>query len=266
MNILKHELKSNLKVFFFWTLGLFFLVFAGMTKFTGFGADSGVDVTKVFDQFPKVILAVFGMVGLDVTTLGGYYAILIYYVLVCIAVYGISLGIHVINGESIDKTHEFIFTKPRSRQTILLYKLLSARIYLLAFSILSYVFSILAIGTLHFDNTIQKPILLFTITVFLTGLFFCSIGSFLAAITKRLEKGSFYGNLFFLAAFLMSVIYDMLENSGLLKLLAPFKYFNPRDLLDGKLDPFFVVFCVLCTLLLEASAIYLFQKKDLNAV
>jgi ABC-2 type transport system permease protein len=266
MNILKYELKSNLKVFFFWTLGLFFLMFAGMTKFTGISADNGTNMSELFDQFPRVVLAVFGMVGLDITTIGGYYSILVYYVLICIAVYGMSLGINAVNRESIDKTHEFLYTKPRTRRSILEMKLLAACIYLIAFTALSYLFSISAISTLKFENTINKPIILFTITVLITGLLFCAIGTFIATVTKKIEKGALYGNLFFLASFLFSVIYDMFENGGLLKFLAPFKYFNPNDLLEGNLDIVFVLLCIVCTILLAISSFILFEKKDLNAV
>jgi ABC-2 type transport system permease protein len=266
MNILKHELKTNLKVFFFWTLGLFFLMFAGMTKFTGISADNGVNMSELFDQFPRIVLAVFGMVGLDITTLGGYYSILVYYVLICIAVYGMSLGINAVNRESIDKTHEFLYTKPRARRTILELKLFAACIYLVAFTVLSYLFTISAISTLNFENTINQPIILSTITVFLTGLLFCAIGSFIAAITTKIEKGALYGNLFFLTTFLTSVIYDMFEDGGILKLFAPFKYFNPNDILEGKLDIVFVLLCIVCSILLIFSSFLLFEKKDLNAV
>lgn len=266
MNILKYELKTNLKVFFFWTLGLFFLMFAGMTKFTGISANTGTSMSELFDQFPRVVLAVFGMVGLDITTIGGYYSILVYYVLICIAVYGMSLGINAVNRESIDKTHEFLYTKPRTRRSILEMKLLAACIYLIAFTALSYLFSISAISTLKFENTIKEPIILFTITVLLTGLLFCAIGSCIAAVTPQIEKSALYGNLFFLAAFLISVIYDMFEDGGILKLLAPFKYFNPNDLLEGKLDIVFVLICIVCTILLTISSFILFEKKDLNAV
>lgn len=266
MNLLKHELKTNLKVFFFWTLGLFFLIFAGMTKFTGIGANNGVNISEVFDEFPRIVLAVFGMVGLDITKIGGYYSILIYYVLVCIAVYGMSLGINAVNRESIDKTHEFLFTKPRTRRYIIEMKLLAAFIYLVVFTILSYLFSVVAISTFKFENTIQKPIFLFTITILLTGLFFCAIGSFIATITSKTEKGALYGNLFFLASFIMSVIYDMFEDGGLLKILAPFKYFNPNDLLADKLDVVFVIFCIVCSIALISGTLILFERKDLNAL
>lgn len=266
MNILKYELRAGLKAFLFWSLGLFVLVYMGMIKYTGIGAATDLNVMDLINQIPRVMLAVLGMIGIDITSLGGYYSILIYYVLICISVYGLSLGIHAINREEIDKTYEFLYTKPRSRFYILKIKLLTAFIYLVSFSFLSCIFSYLAIYTLKINNTIQKPIILFTVTILLTGLLFCAIGSFVAAITKRTEKGAMYGNLLFLITFVISILYDMLENGGLLRLLAPFKYFTPWDILEGNLDIGYVILCISCIIILEIGALLFFEKKDLNGL
>ena len=138
MNILKRELRAGRKTFILWTIGLFFIMFAGIAKYTGFSGEA--NITELFDSFPRIVLAVFGMVGLDVTSLGGFYSVVVYYGIICAAIYGVSLGCRAVNEEAIDKTYEFIFTKPRSRSFILGMKMLSAFIYLTLYSILSYAF------------------------------------------------------------------------------------------------------------------------------
>ena len=75
MNILVRELKAGRKAFLFWSLGLFVLVFMGVVKSTGVTADGG-GLAALLDSFPRVVLAVFGMVGADIGTFGGYYAVL----------------------------------------------------------------------------------------------------------------------------------------------------------------------------------------------
>ena len=72
MNIIKKEFRFGLKPFLFWLLGMSFLLVAGMTKYTAI--EGGADITAIFEQFPKIILAVLGMSGgVDITTLWRYY-------------------------------------------------------------------------------------------------------------------------------------------------------------------------------------------------
>lgn len=263
MNILKRELKTGRKAFILWSIGLFFIMFAGMTKFTGFSGDPGA--LEIFDSFPKIVLAVFGIVGVDLTTLGGFYAIVVYYGIICMAIYSVSLGCHAVNREVIDKTYEFIFTKPRSRTAILNRKLLAAFIYITLYSLLNYIFSLAVIATLNIENTITGPILLFTLSLWLIGLLFCTLAAFIAAVIRDAERGIMLGNLIFLATFILGMIYDMLENGGALRFLSPMKYFLPKDLLADHLDPLFLVFCLVLIGAFYFAAVRMLEKKDLIA-
>jgi hypothetical protein len=101
MNILKRELRDGLKPFIFWTIGLFVLVFAGMTKYMGIET-SGSSLNELIDKFPRVVLAFMGMVGVDINTFGGYYAILVYYALICAVIYAIHLGSNAVSRETVD--------------------------------------------------------------------------------------------------------------------------------------------------------------------
>jgi len=141
MNILKRECRANLKTFLFWNLGLFVLAFTGMTKFTGIAAATGgEDINKILNQFPKVILAVLGISSVDISTLAGYYSILAFYALICGAIYAIHLGNNAVSREIVDKTYEFIFTKPCTKTYVLGMKVIAGRLDL-GFLALSIVFN-----------------------------------------------------------------------------------------------------------------------------
>lgn len=262
MNILKRELRAGLKPFILWTIGMFLLVFAGVYKFQGIGAE-GVDINVLLDQFPRPVLAVLGMAGVDISTLGGYMSILFYYVLICAVVYAVHIGSSAVTRESVDKTYEFIFTKPVSREKILAMKLTAGWIYLFIFSILTVVFSIMAVSTLNSSENITVPIILFALSTFLIASLFIALSAFLAALVKRADKGSLYGNLAFLYAFILGVIYDMLENGGLLRLISPFKYFLASDLLDTRFDPLYTVISAALIAVLLFGAFRLFKRRDL---
>ncbi len=260
MNIILRELKTNRKAFIFWMIGMFCLIFIGMFKYTGFKGDSSI--MEIFDTMPRVIVAVFGMVGVDFTKIGGYYSLLAYYTMICAVIYGIHLGAGAVTREAVDKTYEFIFTKPKSRTYILQMKLIAAMFYLVLFHIGTFLISLLAVSAINTGESIPFETFLFTIACFLVSTMFFMLAVCLAAYAKKEELGMRFGNLCFLLFFIISMIYDMLENGGILKVLAPFKYFASWDILEGKFDMKYVVLCIVVTSISYFWAIKSFEKKD----
>ena len=147
MNLLSKEIKSGLKPFLFWTLGLFMFVFAGIVKSSAAMAD-GQFMVDLISKFPRIVVAAMGMANVDISQFGGFYAVLMQYIFVLTAVYAAHLGSRAVSRESVDKTYEFLFTKPRSRSFILAYKLLAGLVFLTIYAALNFVFSTLAVKQL----------------------------------------------------------------------------------------------------------------------
>lgn len=265
MNLFKRELKTGLKPFLFWTLGLFILIFAGAIKFEGVSA-GGENMNELVTSFPRMVQAVIGVVGINIGTFGGYYAVLFHFAIICAAVYGVYLGNNAVSRESIDKTYEFLFTKPRSRCHILCMKLAGGLVYLLLFCILNYAFSMIAVIYLGLTESMSVSIFLFTLAFLLVGFLFFSLSTLSATVASGAEKGARRGNLWVLAAFVIGVICDMFEYSFPLALLSPFQYFMPADLLAHEFHAGFALFSLLLSLFLLACAFWKFEQKDLNAV
>ena len=265
-NIIKHELKAGLKPFIFWTLGLAVLVFAGMTKFLGFGGSGGADITVLLGQFPKIFLVMFGMANVDVQSLGGYFSVLQFFVLICASIYAIHLGTNAVSREAVDKTYEFIFTKPRTRSYILSCKLFAGFCYLTAFCALNLIFSFLALPMLGIENTIPTTLILYAFVSLFVGLVFFSLAAMLSALFTRSEVGIKVSNTIFIITYILSVLFDLSENPAVIKIFTPLKYFEAADLIGGKFD---IVYTAVC-LVISAAALFwaflAFNKRDLNAV
>jgi ABC-2 type transport system permease protein len=255
-------MKAGLKVFIFWMIGMFVLVFIGIVKYEGLSA-GGTNMTDLVSSFPRIVQAVMGISGIDIVTLGGYTAILTYYVLICAVIYAVYLGSAAVTRESADKTYEFVFSKPVSRSRILAMKLVTSWIYLLLFCVFTVLFSLGAVASLKTSESITGQIILFNLSVFLIGSLFIAVSAFLASASKRPDKGTLYGNLAFLYAFILGVIYNMLDRPGLLKLISPFTYFIPADLIAGRFDLIYTAITLLLILALLYGTFSLFRKKDL---
>jgi ABC-2 type transport system permease protein len=230
MNIFKRELRAGLKPFLFWTLGLFFLVFIGMTKSIGLSAGGG-PYADLADAFPRLVVAMMGLAGVDIGTFGGFYAVLAQYAAILTAVYAVWLGNAAVSRESVDKTYEFVFTKPRSRSFILAQKLMAGFVPLTAYCALDCVFSAAAKAAVPMDTENSFSFLPFAAGTWLTGLVFFSLAALFAAAAKNAERGSRFGNAAILICYALGVVYDMLENGGLVLFFTPFRYFAPDMLL-----------------------------------
>ena len=140
MNLFRKELKTGLKPFLFWTFGLFVLIFAGIVK-SGAAMADGAFMTELIGKFPRIVIAVMGMANVDISNFGGFYAVLMQYVLLIAAVYATHLGSSAVSRESVDKTYEFLFTKPRSRSFILSRKLLAGLVFMTIYACLNFALS-----------------------------------------------------------------------------------------------------------------------------
>ncbi len=266
MNIYKHELKIGLKTFIFWVIVLAFLLVIGMTKFLGVSGSTGNEMAIILEKIPKIILIVFGMGEVDILSVGGFYSVLENYIFIFTIIYAIQLGSNSVARESIDKTYEFIFTKPCTRSYILFNKILAAFTYLFVFCILNLIFSYAAFIILDIDNTIVKEMILFATSNIMIGILFFSMSIFLASFTSKTEKGISNSYKIFMLTYIISVIYDIFNWAKLVKIIVPLKYFRAVDLLEGKLDILFVLISLIFSFVFLYIAFKAFEKRDLNAV
>lgn len=265
MNILKRELKQNFKAFLIWTAGLAFLVLCGMVKFSGMAQTEAGGMNEMLSQMPKPVLALLGMSEVNIETLGGFYAVLEFYAMIVIGCYAVSLGTSAVLRESMDKTYEFLFTKPCGRLRILTVKLLGGLIYLTLLCGLNAQFSWIAPGLYGIENTIGEEMLLYAVAVWLVGLVFFSLSAFLSTLATRSERAMqlSYGAL--LLSYGLCVVFDMEDRFHWLRPVTLFRYFRAGELLEGRLHGGYLLVTVVCSAVLLIAACIAFRNKDLNA-
>jgi ABC-2 type transport system permease protein len=78
----------------------------------------------LFKTFPKPVLVIAGINGLDVGTVIGYFGVLYLYILLMATIHAAMIGAEVISKEERDRTSEFLYPKPISRSKIVTEKLL----------------------------------------------------------------------------------------------------------------------------------------------
>jgi len=265
VNVFIHDLRFGLRSFLVWSMVLFVFVFAGMVKYTGVEAGGTDAINALIDSFPKIVLAVLGFSGFDMSGIEGFYAILEVYVTVIAALYAVHLGQVALSGERVDRTYEFLLTKPRSRSSVLGAKVLAGLVFLTAFSLLNFAFSQAGYAQLGLSTDMDGVFAVFSVALFVVSLAFFGLGTMFSALFRSPEVGARAGNLSVLVFYMIGIVCSSMDDQTILRYLTPFKFFDPRSLMDQTIEVFPVMLCLVVSAASLTIAFVLFGRQDLSS-
>ncbi|TPF93290.1 hypothetical protein BW14_05615 [Bifidobacterium sp. UTBIF-68] len=275
MNILIRELRSNAKPLVIWSLVVILFNVAGVMKFEGIAGGDPQSVRQLTEAFPKVALAVMGISDLDMTTFAGYYAVLMFYVGIMAAVYAVALAAHAVSREMMDGTYEFLFVRPVSRTAILTWKLVAALIDAVIFTVVDLVSALLCLPMLDGLSdasgsamvVIRFAIWMLAMMLVFGALAACACAACLGS-EHGLERGSLIGNSAVVVAYCAGVAYDMFSDhdaSVVVRVLSPFRYAIPQDVIDGQVPMPFAILGVVIVVVCFAASYIAFLRRDLTS-
>jgi ABC-2 type transport system permease protein len=264
MNIFLKEMKSHRKSLVFWSIGVFLMVASGMVKYESLSS-SGQPMNEMLAGMPKSMLALLGIGDFDISTATGYYGLLFIYLLLMATIHAAMLGATIIAKEERDKTSEFLFVKPVSRNRVITSKLLAAFVNILILNLVTFVTSLGLVGKYSNGEVVTKDIAITMAGMFILQLLFMVIGSSLAAGRKKSKSAASLATGVLLLTYVISVAIDLNENIEGLKYLTPFKYFEAKNVMFG--GGFEFIFVLLSGVLIAALTLVTFlfyKKRDLN--
>lgn len=264
MNVFIREMKANRKSLLLWLAGLTFMIVGGMGKYGGVTA-SGQSMNEMVQQMPRAIQVVIGVGTFDLTTVEGYYGVLFVFLLLMGTIHAAILGANIISKEQRDRTSEFLFVKPVSREKIITWKLVAATTNILIFNIATGILSVLMINHYEKSSAITEDIIRLMVGMLIMQLMFLFIGTFISAVSRNIRISSSYASGIILASYVLSIGIEMNNKLDLLKYLTPFKYFEAKNLIGGgKFDPVFVVLSIGIIGILLLGTYSFYKKRDLN--
>lgn len=263
MNIVKRELKANLKSMFFWSLSIIFLVFIWMIEYGSFANNPKMD--QLINSMPQGMLEALGMGNIILSSLSGFISAIGLYLYLLLGIHGVLLGSSIISKEERDRTAEYLFTLPISRKRVIGSKLVSAIINILILNIITLTTIILTSMQYEKDQGFYKFIFLLIITIFIVQLIFLSIGMLIASINKKYKKSANISMTILMITFLISSLINMVDTLDFLKYITPFKYFDATSLLkEGKIEPVFIVLSIFIIGGGIAGTFIFYPKRDLH--
>jgi len=264
MNIYRKELKSHRKSLILWSIGIILMVVSGMGKYEAYSTQGGY-INELVGDIPQSLRAVLGFSDVDLSTLTGYYSILFLYLLLMATIHAAILGASIIAKEENDKTAEFLFVKPVSRNTVITAKLLAAFTNIVIFNLVTTLSLLFILGKYSTGEDVNGAIIGTMTGMFLLQVLFMVIGSALASCKKKPKTASSQAAGILLFSYILSVIIDVNENIEGLKYLTPFKYFEAKNVIFGNgLETIYIILSIGLIIGFIIITYAFFQKRDLN--
>ncbi len=225
MNILKRELRANLKPLLIWCIAQIFIILSGMMKFVGF-TNSGTDLGALFDSMPKGLLKAFGMGIVDITSVAGFYTVFFLYFILLASIHAVMFGAVNVSKEERDHSADFLFTKPVKRGVVITYKFIAGLINIVALNLVTLITSVVMIAQNNDGDGLFSQVFLLMLALGFIQLFFLTLGFMLGAMLKTTKIATSAATAFVLATFFLSVLSDLSTKVEFLKYFTPFKAYN----------------------------------------
>jgi ABC-2 type transport system permease protein len=263
MNIYQKEMRDLIKSLFIWSFGIILFTGVSMMKFEGFQGNHA-EVNDLLNSFPQSIKAAFGIGTLELTSLPGYYSIMVVYFLLILTIHAAMLGGHILSKEEIDKTSEFLLPKPVRRNQIITSKLfagLSGALILNLFMLIGILFFVQIYNE---GPPVNREIILLNGFIYLLQILFFVMGMAISAVSKNSKIAGSVTIAVIMAAYFLSIMIDLNMKLRKLVYLTPFKYFDAQDVfLDRPYEPIFY-FITFGLIIIFVSATYFFyNRKDI---
>lgn len=235
-----------------------------VVKFDTLAQDASMS-EALLKQFPATVQAIFGMTGLSLTTLSGYYGVLFIYVLVILSIHAGMLGASLLADEERDRTTEFLLVKPRSRSMIVTQKLLAGFVCIAL--LWGVVVGTTWVATLSLSNTgeFMRDFWHFMIALGLTQVTVFFLGSCAAALTKNPKLPTRIVASIVFVSYLIFALVKLAPNLDALKYVSLFWYFDAVKIInDGTLQPLsLIVFGALALASLVGTYVF-YRRRDVS--
>ncbi len=261
-NIFKHEFKMHMKSVITWSLAVTALIFIYFSLFPTLAKDAEL-LNDMMAQFPEELLLAFGMTGIDLASVLGFYSFLFLFAQICLAIQAANYGFSLVSIEERDLTADFLLAKPVGRTQILTSKLLAAFSSLTITNIVVWISSFVSINLFNDGRTYDtKPLLLLLLSIVVFQMVFLSVGLVISLLVKKVRSVTPFSMALAFGMYVLSAFGSMLGDSKL-ENITPFKQFEPNYIIqNAAYDPLALI-SVTAILVSLVGSYLLYTKRDI---
>lgn len=208
----------------------------------------------------------FGMTGVDMSTVLGFFSFAFLFCQVCLAVQASNYGFGLVSLEERDMTADFLLAKPVSRTQILTSKLLAAFTGLTTTNLVIWISSFLFISLFRDERAYDtNTLILLLSSIVLFQLFFLTVGILVSLLMKKVRSVTPLSMALAFGMYVISAFGGMLGDAKM-ELITPFKHFEPNYIVTHAAYNMPLVLISISVILISIAASYvLYAKRNINS-
>lgn len=264
--IFRQELKMSWRSVIAWGVAVAVILFIYGSLFSSFAKDAAL-VNEMMANFPPALLTAFGLNGVDLSSVSGYFGFAFLFAQLCLAIQAANYGFGLVSVEEREWTADFLLAKPVGRTQILTSKLLAALAGLTITNAVVWVVSFAVVSLYKGDKPYNADgLLLLLLSIIVFQVFFLAVGLVISLVVRRVRSVTPYSMALAFGMYVLSVFGDMLGESALEK-ITPFKHFEPRYILQNAAYNLPLVMISVTVIVISLAASYvLYKRRDIPAV
>ena len=265
MNMYIHELKSLRKSAIIWTCAMIATAALYLSIYPGILVDAS-GFKAILGEYPPAVRAGLGISIDTITTLLGFYMMVMAFVTLLGAIQAMNMGTSVLSKEIRERTADFLLVKPVSRISIVTSKLLASLTILLVTDVIYFAAASIIASSVKKADYSNKLFFMINLILLFIQLIFFAIGLLISVILPKIKSvlpislGVVFA-LYLFGAIAVTGINDWT------RFISPFKYFDISYIIKNASyeAPYMITSAVIVIVAVVASYI-IYVKKDMHAV
>lgn len=266
MNIYSHEFKMNFRSVITWCIALSLLILVYMSIFPSFARDAEV-LNDLMAEFPEEFLIAFGLDGVDMSTVLGFFSMITLFCQMCAAVQAANYGLALVSVEERELTADFLLSKPVGRNKILTSKLLAALTGLAITNVVVWISSFVFISIFRGGRPYEtKTLVLLLITIALLQLFFLTVGMLISLLMRKIRSVTPYSMGLVFGLYVLNAFGGMIGDDKL-TYITPFKHFESKYIItNAAYDLPLALISVSLIAISVVGSYMLYAKRNIHSV
>jgi ABC-2 type transport system permease protein len=262
VNIFFRELRANFKSLLIWAGIVILFNLVGVMKFSAYY--NNPELLAIVDSFPPAMVSALSLNAFNLTTVTGFYGIMIVYFALILSIAAVMWGSDIIAKEERGKTVEFSLTLPVTRAKLVTAKTAAVLVNCIILLLITWGITLVSAQQYKPDSAFYKFVAISIPAYLLMQVIFMAIGIFLGCAMKQHKLAGSVAISILLVTYFASVLAGLSKNMEFLKYFSPFKYFDPYLLLnESRLEIPFVLLSVAIIVVFLAGAYLSYSKRDL---
>jgi len=262
MNIFLRELRSNFKSLVIWSFIVVLFNLVGFSKFSAFYENP--ELLAILDSYPPAMIEAMGMNAFNLTTVTGFFGIMVLYYGLILAIAAAMWGSDIISKEERDRTVEFSLTLPVTRARVVSAKIAAVAVNCVVLLLVTWGVTLVGAQAYQPDSQFNAFVAISMLSFLLLQMIFLALGIFLGCAMKRHKRAGSVAIAVLLSMYFTSILSGLNKDLDFLKYFTPFKYFDAVLMLnETRIEVVFVLLSLGLVVVLLAGAYLTYNKRDL---